>query len=120
YPLLLVLTLFVSNDAFAQRSRFFFSTVQQAAEPSFFDEDYQEVLTYAASQGYTLPSPEQQVAQNNLVLALKDSGVWVLLDILYVFATDGDSDYATLNWKDPTSHQCAKVNSPTFTANSGF
>jgi len=37
-----------------------------------------------------------------------------------VFATDGDSDYATLNWKAPSSFQLTKTNSPTFTTNEGF
>jgi len=85
-----------------------------------FDADYQAVLDYAATQGYTAPSESQQTLQNTLVTDLKTAGVWDKLDLFYCFATDGDSDYATLNWKAPSSFQTTKVNSPTFTANEGF
>ena len=51
---------------------------------------------------------------------MKTAGVWDKLDLFYVFATDGDGDYATLNWKAPSSFQITKTNSPTFTTNEGF
>jgi len=85
-----------------------------------FDADYQAVLDQASSLGYTAPSAAQQTLQNTLVTDLKTAGVWDKLDLFYVFATDGDSDYATLNWKTPTSFQTTKVNSPTFTSNEGY
>ena len=85
-----------------------------------FDAGYQAMLDQAASLGYTAPSAAQQTLQNTLVTDLKTAGVWDKLDVFYVFATDGDSDYATLNWKAPSSHQVTKVSSPTFTANEGF
>ena len=85
-----------------------------------FDADYQSVLDRASSLGYTAPSAAQQTLQNTLVTDLKTAGVWDKLDVFYVFATDGDSDYATLNWKAPSSHQVTKVNSPTFTTNIGY
>ena len=85
-----------------------------------FDADYQAVLDYATTQGYTLPSASQQALQNQLVLDLKSGGIWSKLDIFYTFATDGDSDFATLNWKAPSNYQITKVNSPTFTTNDGF
>jgi len=85
-----------------------------------FDADYQAVLDQASSLGYTAPSAAQQTLQNTLVTDLKTAGVWSKLDVFYVFATDGDSDYATLNWKTPSSHQITKVNSPTFTTDIGF
>jgi hypothetical protein len=98
--------------------------------PSFFgfkagsefipDADYQAVLNYAITQGYTLPSASQQVLQNQLVLDLKTAGVWSKLDIFYVFATDGDSDFASINWKDPNNFEITEVNSPNFTPNQGF
>lgn len=87
---------------------------------SDFDADYQAVLDRSAALGYALPSAGQQIKQNQLVLALKLAGVWALLDILYILATDGDSDFATLNWKVPTSFKLTKINSPTFTNNIGF
>lgn len=85
-----------------------------------FDSDYQAILDYATTQGYTLPSASQQDLQNQLVVDLKDTGVWSKLDLFYVFATDGDSDFASINWKDPNNFECTEVNSPTFTTNEGF
>jgi hypothetical protein len=87
---------------------------------SIYTPEYQAVLDYATLQGYTLPSLAQRIKQNNHIIALKSLGIWDLLDVYYVFATDGDSDFATINQKNPSSFQCTKVNSPTFTANQGF
>jgi len=84
------------------------------------DADYQAVLDYATTQGYTLPSSSQQALQNQLVVDLKDAGVWSKLDLLYVFATDGDSDFASINWLDPNNYEITKVSSPTFTTDVGF
>lgn len=85
-----------------------------------FTTEYQAVLDRATTLGYTKPSAGQQVKQNQLIVDLKAAGIWTQLDVFYVFATDGDSDFATLNWKAPASFQCVKVNSPTFTSNLGF
>jgi hypothetical protein len=83
-----------------------------------FDADYQAVLTYATTQGYTLPSAGQQILQNQLVVDLKAGGVWSKLDTFAVFATDGNSDFALIDWKRLS--QYTAVNSPTFTTNVGF
>jgi len=83
-----------------------------------FDADYQSVLDYGTAQGYTLPSGGQQTLQNDLVVALKAAGVWSKLDTFSVWATDGDSDFALIDWKRVTDYTA--INSPTFTANVGF
>jgi hypothetical protein len=83
-----------------------------------FDTDYQAVLNYATSQSYTLPSASQQILQNQLVLDLKAGGIWSKLDTFAVFATDGNSDFALIDWKRLS--QYTAVNSPTFTSNEGF
>jgi len=85
-----------------------------------FDPDYQDILDYATTQGYTLPSLSQQALQNQLVVDLKDAGIWSALDVFYVFATDGDSDFASINWRDTSNFEITEVNSPTFTSNQGF
>ncbi len=92
----------------------------QISQGSAFDADYQAVLNRASTLGYTAPSAAQQTLQNTLVEDLKTAGVWSKLDAFYLFATDGDSDYATLNFVAPSSFQATKTNSPTFTANEGF
>jgi hypothetical protein len=85
-----------------------------------FDADYQAVLNRAVALGYTLPSASQRIKQNTLLLALKAGSIWTKLDILYIFANDGGSDFGTLNWKAPTLNQSTLINSPTFTSNQGF
>ena len=85
-----------------------------------FDTDYQAVLDRATTLGYTLPSASQQIIQNNLVLSLKAGGIWTKLDVLYIFANDGGSNFGTLNWITPTLNQSTLINSPTFTTNQGF
>jgi hypothetical protein len=82
------------------------------------DPDYQAVLDYATLQGYTLPSAGQQALQNQLVVDLKAAGVWSKLDTFAVFATDGNSNFALIDWKRLI--QYTAVNSPTFTTNQGF
>ena len=95
------------------------ASAQISSTPAF-DADYQAVLDRSTTLGYTAPSAGQQTLQNSFVTDLKAAGVWSKLDLFYVFATDGDSDYATLNWKAPSSFQLTKTNSPTFTQNEGF
>jgi hypothetical protein len=90
----------------------------RASTEALTDADYQAVLDYATTQGYTLPSAGQQTLQNQLVVDLKDAGVWSKLDTFSVFATDGDSDFALIDWKRLT--QYTAFNSPTFTADEGF
>jgi hypothetical protein len=84
------------------------------------NSEYQDILDYADSQGYQRPSYAQCALQDALVGDLKDAGVWSKLDIFYVFATDGDSDFASINWKDPNNFEITEVNSPTHTTNVGF
>lgn len=85
---------------------------------SGMDADYKAILDYATTQGYTLPSASQRLLQEQLIIDLKDAGIWSKLDTFAVFATDGDSDFALIDWKRLT--QYTAVNSPTFTTNQGF
>jgi len=86
--------------------------------PAQFDSDYQAILNYATSLGYALPSVSQRVKQNTLLVSLKSSGIWNKLDSFCMFATDGSSDFALIDWKRLSLYTA--VNSPTFTINSGF
>jgi hypothetical protein len=65
-----------------------------------------------------LPSASQRLLQEQLVIDLKDAGIWNKLDTLAVFATDGDSDFALIDWIRLTDYTA--VNSPTFNVNEGF
>lgn len=81
-----------------------------------FDSDYQAILDQATALGYTLPGIDIQIAQNELLQLMKLNGYWTKLDLFYMFKTgdSGLSDFATINWKAPTSFQISKVNSPSF------
>lgn len=85
-----------------------------------FDPAYQAVLDRATALGYTHPSLAQETKQDTLMRALRSDGILSLLDVLYIFATDGSSDFATLNWITPSLYKCTKVATPTFTTNEGF
>jgi hypothetical protein len=52
--------------------------------------------------------------------ALISSGVFAKLDVLFVLANDGGSQFACINWKNPTGTKATLVSSPTFTTNQGF
>lgn len=83
-----------------------------------YDTSYQAILTYATSQGYTLPSLAQRTKSNQFVVDLKAAGLWAKLDSLSIFKTDGSANFALTDWKRLTTHTA--VNSPTFTSNVGF
>lgn len=85
-----------------------------------YDSDYQAVLDRGTALGYTLPSPSQQSIQNDLVLDLKSYGIWSLIDVFYNLVTDGDSNFALLNWKSPSLYQLTKTGTPSFATNSGY
>lgn len=87
---------------------------------SSFDADYQAILDYADTQLFTKPSSAQQTAGNQLVLDLKSANLWNKFDVLYIFATDGDSDFACINWRNPGSFDAVKVSSPIFSSSEGF
>jgi hypothetical protein len=67
------------------------------------DPDYQAVLNRATVLGYTLPTSYQQQIDNKLVLDLKASGYWSKLGNFFVFAHPTSRQFATLNWKSPTT-----------------
>lgn len=82
---------------------------QQSEQGVSFDVDYQAVLDEATTQGYTLPSPSVQSTDNDIVIALKGDGNWSKLEAFWKFATDGDSDFASINWIDPTGNKAVEV-----------
>src|SRR6476660_1689073 len=86
-----------------------------------FDESYNDIIDYATIQGFTLPSPQNQRVQNSLLSDLKSSGIWDELDVFYNFFTDGDANFAKINWKDPGTFQAVGTgHEPRFVALGGF
>ena len=79
-----------------------------------YDFNYKEVYT----SGYgTTPSLAISKLQNKLLVDLKTAGVWAKLDSLFVFAGDGDFDFASVDWK---LLQQGTNNSTTYSSNQGI
>jgi hypothetical protein len=83
-----------------------------------YDADYQAILDYATTNNYTLPSDEQKLKQNQLLIDLKYAGVWNKLDTFANFATDGSTQFALIDWKRLVQYNAST--GPTFTSNEGF
>lgn len=80
----------------------------------------QAVIDYANGQGYALPSANTLTQLDTLIGALKTSGIWAKIDVLYILATDGDRNFAKINIKTPGTHNCTEIGTPTFTSKQGF
>lgn len=87
---------------------------------SIYEPEYVAILDFATLNGFTLPSDGQKTLQNQLILDLKNAGIWSDLDLFYVFATDGDRNYAKINWRDPFNWYGIENGSMIFTTNVGF
>lgn len=83
-----------------------------------YDSTYQSILDYATTNGYTLPSDAQKLKQNQLLIDLKAAGIWTKLDTFALFATNGSSQFALIDWKRLINYEA--VSNPTFTTNEGF
>jgi hypothetical protein len=64
------------------------------------------------------PDDARKILYNNLIVSLKNAGVWDRLDVLYVTAV-GTEQQANLNWKKPGTFTATSVGTPTFTADVG-
>lgn len=95
-------------------------TVYEQPSEAGFEVEYQAVLDKGTSLGYTLPSASQQTAQNTIVSTLKTAGKWDSLDVFYVFATDGDSNFAKLNWVNPDTFAITFTGTPQFESDEGY
>lgn len=91
-----------------------------SASPSPYEAEYQAVLDYGTSQGWTIPDTETQIAQNNFLLALKACNAWTKNDVIYVIGSGGDGNFARINWKAPGSFTLSLVNAPTYAKYRGY
>jgi len=80
------------------------------------------LLAQATTDGATPMSGDNIKYSNTLVTSLKSAGIWDKLDALYIFATNGDEQFARYNWIDPSTFKCTEVGAGalTFTSNEGF
>lgn len=77
----------------------------------------ESLLIFAAMT--TPPTTARKILIDNLVISLKASGAWTVLDCLWVLAA-ADSQAALLDWKTPSTNALVATDSPTFTADRGY
>ena len=65
------------------------------------EPEYQLVLDKAVSLGYGLPTNQEMFFQNEMVKALKTSGVWARLDQLYNWYHSAGFGFSSINWIHP-------------------
>lgn len=75
----------------------------RAMANSSYSPELLAVISYANSQGYTLPSNAQlDNIDNNLIIPLKAAGLWTTHDVLYCLKNDGSSGFGGINLIDPS------------------
>ena len=82
-----------------------------------FDPDYQAILDYATTLGYTLPSAPIQAAQNQLMIDRKAAGTWAKDDSFVCFSGT-NSDFALIDWKRLSLYTA--ISSPIYDPITGF
>jgi hypothetical protein len=87
-----------------------------------FSETYQNVLNYALTQGWSLPTIQQQFRQNTLLTTLINEGIFSELDTFYVMANNGSQEFSTINWVNPGTNNliAAGATPPTFSSGNGW
>lgn len=88
---------------------------------STYSAQYQAVLDYAALKGYSPPDDAGKAADDALIQAAIVLGLWDASARFYNHHTNGDSDYACIDYKNPSDATNAlKVNSPSYAIKTGF
>jgi hypothetical protein len=88
---------------------------------SGFEPEYQAVLDYAIANSIDTPSDSINIRNNNRVKYLKDEGLFSLFDLLYLFDQEtGKSNFAKINYTNPSSYYLHGSNQPSFVSGSGF
>ena len=111
------------------RNRYRRVILTSAGGPSF-DPDYQSVLDYATAQGFTLPSAQEQIIANQLMIELKgaSSSGLVGYGMIKIYATNinyggsvpANLGYTGINWVSPGSNQTTRTNTITQTLKQGY
>lgn len=84
------------------------------------DPATQALLDFAAFNSHTPASGNILTALDNFIKGLKLNNIWELLYVLYVWATNGDSNFAMYNLLDPNLFLSLRVGNPVFTPQKGY
>lgn len=85
-----------------------------------YDPALQAVLTEATSLGYTHPTPENLTLINDLIVALKATPFWDKMDVIRLYAQNGNANFGLINLKDPSAFLAEIVGSLTHSVTLGF
>ena len=85
-----------------------------------FVPEYKAIIDYAISQGYVLPTKQQQFLQNQLVKRGLTNGWWAEHDVFYCRLNNGSEDFSLINWIDPGNYTSTLGGDAAWTSNSGI
>jgi hypothetical protein len=85
-----------------------------------YDIDYQAVLNYAISNGFSIPSIYCRFFENRLMIDLKSSGAFSKMVYFRNYRGDGDLNYKCINWKTPGTYNATPVGQIVVNNNLGF
>lgn len=85
-----------------------------------YDPLFKTVLDYGAAQGYTVPTLATRKAASKISSRFRSHGQAADAEFIYIMLTDGDANFSTLNWIDPTKYKLGKVGAPVFTPKAGW
>jgi len=89
-----------------------------------YEPEYLAVLSYATSQGFTLPKRDQNNKNNRKIKRLKEEGIFTELDVLYNFKqAAGLANFSTINWVNPGTYNVTQSSPslvPFFEADRGY
>lgn len=107
----LIFLLLISHWCFSQ------STIRvnnSKTQFSSYDADYQNVLSYAQSQGIRFPSKACMDAQNTLMAAIKSNIGLSAFDQIKVIYGDGPFNFTNINWVNPSLLISTPINNPLY------
>lgn len=64
--------------------------------------EYQAILNRAVLLGYGLPTNKEMFSQNEMLKALKVSGIWSKLDQFYLWYHSAGFNFSNINWINPS------------------
>jgi hypothetical protein len=87
----------------------------------YVNSEFQDIVTHAVNNGYTLPADSILVYGDSLITLAKANGWWSKLDIFMCLASPGSKQFALIDWVDPGgADDPAEVGTMTWTAGSGM
>lgn len=86
-----------------------------------YDPDFNILLERAKALGIQLPVKSWFDKGNELMISLKEAGVYAECDLLYVMQTDGGSlEFSSLNWKNNSAYDLVNMDNPVFVNKKGI